>query len=104
MSEKSCVSCKYGMLLFDQEPCAACLSIIRKNGPMWDKWEPREVAKDSDGRVCDMARAMIERCQAKHGNPCDCLRVMCADWVSASCPARVFLAEHDQADAWETQS
>ena len=63
----------------------------------------RDALKQVEQSACDMARAMIERCQAKHGNPCDCLRVMCADWVSASCPARVFLAEHDQPDAWEVK-
>jgi len=65
------------------------------------------VPSDEERAACDMARAMIRMCGYFRGlaipaqSRQSCGR--CSDLSNKSCPARVFLAELHQTDAWEVK-
>lgn len=62
----------------------------------WTLIEGAYVPSDCELEACEMARAMIEQCVFSGGDCSDC-----GAFTDQNCPARVYLAAHGDAQAWE---
>ena len=58
------------------------------------------VPSDPEQKACDMARRMIDQCQHFRNHRCDQPFAVCPRWASSDCPARRYLADMKQPDAW----
>lgn len=80
----------------------------------WHRIKGAYVPSSEEVAACDMARAMIEYCEdfrslwecgENHsptiGRPSGC--ICCPKFANKSCPARVYLAAHGDATAWEVK-
>lgn len=67
---------------------------------MFRRIEAAYVQTDDVLAACDMARHALRTCNFHATIGCE----NCGDFAERSCPARAYLAQHKQLDAWEVKT